>query len=49
MKLTCYGYNAFVIEGEGKTIILDPGQDLDRRLDSLTPLEAGGGRFFLAT
>jgi L-ascorbate metabolism protein UlaG (beta-lactamase superfamily) len=28
MKLTYYSYNAFVIEGEGKTLILDPGQDL---------------------
>ena len=38
MKLTYYGYNAFVIEGEGKTIVLDPGQDLYwRRLDSLIP------------
>ena len=38
MRLTYYGYNAFVIEGEGKTIILDPGQDLHwRRLDSLIP------------
>lgn len=38
MKLTYYWYNAFVIEGEGKTIILDPGQDLHwRRLNSLIP------------
>ncbi|MBL7183963.1 MAG: MBL fold metallo-hydrolase [Anaerolineae bacterium] len=38
MKLTYYGYNAFVIEGEGKTIILDPGQNLHwRRLNSLIP------------
>jgi len=38
MKLTYYGYNAFVIEGEDKTIVLDPGQDLHwRRLDSLVP------------
>ncbi|MGA9351643.1 MAG: MBL fold metallo-hydrolase [Anaerolineae bacterium] len=38
MKLTYYGYNAFIIEGEGKTIILDPGQDLRwRRLNSLIP------------
>ena len=38
MKLTYYGYNAFVIEGDGKTLILDPGQDLYwRRLDSLIP------------
>jgi L-ascorbate metabolism protein UlaG (beta-lactamase superfamily) len=38
MKLTYYGYNAFIIEGEGKTIILDPGQDLHwRRLNSLIP------------
>lgn len=40
MKLTYYGYNAFIIEGEGKTIILDPGQDLHwRRLDSLIPCQ----------
>ena len=38
MKLTYYWYNAFVIEGEGKTVILDPGQDLHwRRLNSLIP------------
>ena len=38
MKLTYYWYNAFVIEGESKTIILDPGQDLHwRRLNSLIP------------
>lgn len=38
MKLTYYWYNAFVIEGEGKTIILDPGRDLHwRRFNSLIP------------
>ena len=38
MKLTYYGYNAFVIEGKDRTIILDPGQDLHwRRLNSLIP------------
>jgi L-ascorbate metabolism protein UlaG (beta-lactamase superfamily) len=38
MKLTYYGYNAFVIQGAGKTIILDPGRDLHwRRLASLIP------------
>jgi L-ascorbate metabolism protein UlaG (beta-lactamase superfamily) len=38
MKLTYYWYNAFVIEGEGETIIMDPGQDLHwRRLNSLIP------------
>lgn len=38
MKLTYYWYNAFVIEGEGKTIILDPGRDLHwRRFNSLVP------------
>jgi L-ascorbate metabolism protein UlaG (beta-lactamase superfamily) len=38
MKLTYCWYNAFVIEGEGKTIIMDPGQDLHwRRLNSLIP------------
>jgi L-ascorbate metabolism protein UlaG (beta-lactamase superfamily) len=31
MKFTYYGYNAFVIESEGKTLILDPGQDLHWR------------------
>ena len=36
MRLTHYGYNAFVIESEDKTVILDPGQDLYwRRFDSL--------------
>ncbi len=38
MKLTYYWYNAFVIEGEGKRLIIDPGQDLHwRRLNSLIP------------
>ena len=38
IKLTYFGYNAFVIEDEDKTIILDPGRDLYwRRLDSLIP------------
>jgi L-ascorbate metabolism protein UlaG (beta-lactamase superfamily) len=38
MKLTYYWYNAFVMEGEGKTIILDPGRDLHwRRFNSLIP------------
>ena len=38
MRLTYYGYNAFVIKGEGKTLILDPGQHLHwRRLDPLIP------------
>ena len=38
MKLTYYGYNAFVIEAEGKIVALDPGQDLHwRRLNSLIP------------
>jgi len=38
MRFAYYGYNAFVIEGEGKTVILDPGQDLHwRRLNSLVP------------
>jgi len=36
MRLIYYGYNALVIEGEGKTLILDPGQDLHwRQLNSL--------------
>ena len=38
MKLTYYWYNAFVIEGESKTLIIDPGQYLHwRRLNSLIP------------
>ena len=38
MRLTYYGYNAFVIEVEDQVIILDPGQDLHwRRLNSLIP------------
>jgi len=38
MKLTYYGHNAFVIEGEGKTVFLDPGQDLHwRRLNLPIP------------
>jgi L-ascorbate metabolism protein UlaG (beta-lactamase superfamily) len=38
MRLNYYGYNAFAIAGEGKNIILDPGQDLHwRRLNSLIP------------
>jgi L-ascorbate metabolism protein UlaG (beta-lactamase superfamily) len=38
MRFTFYGYNAFVIEGGGKTILIDPGQNLHwRRLDSLIP------------
>lgn len=38
MRFTYYGYNAFVIEGAEKTIVIDPGQDLHwRRLSSLIP------------
>jgi L-ascorbate metabolism protein UlaG (beta-lactamase superfamily) len=38
MRLTYYGYNAFLVEGDGNTIIIDPGQNLHwRRLDSLIP------------
>ena len=38
MRFTYYGYNAFVVESAGKTIILDPGQNLHwRRLNSLIP------------
>jgi len=38
MRFTYYGYNAFVVEGDGKTILLDPGQNLHwRRLNSLIP------------
>jgi L-ascorbate metabolism protein UlaG (beta-lactamase superfamily) len=38
MKLTYYGYNAFVIEAQGLTALLDPGQHLHwRRLDPLIP------------
>jgi L-ascorbate metabolism protein UlaG (beta-lactamase superfamily) len=43
MRLTYYGYNAFVIEGEGKTLIIDPGQHLHwRRLDPLIPQQRWG-------
>jgi L-ascorbate metabolism protein UlaG (beta-lactamase superfamily) len=38
MRFTYYGYNAFVVEGGGKTILVDPGKDLHwRRLNSLIP------------
>jgi L-ascorbate metabolism protein UlaG (beta-lactamase superfamily) len=38
MQLTYYGYNAFIIKGRARTIIMDPGQDLHwRRLSSLVP------------
>jgi L-ascorbate metabolism protein UlaG (beta-lactamase superfamily) len=38
VRLTYYGYNAFVVEGEGKSVVLDPGQNLYwRRMDSLVP------------
>jgi L-ascorbate metabolism protein UlaG (beta-lactamase superfamily) len=38
MRLTYYGYNAFVVEAGGCTILVDPGQDLHwRRLNSLIP------------
>jgi L-ascorbate metabolism protein UlaG (beta-lactamase superfamily) len=38
VKLTYYGYNAFIIEGAKKTIFLDPGQNLHwQRLNSLVP------------
>ena len=37
MRLTYYGYNAFVIEAD-RTVIVDPGQDLHwRRLCPLVP------------
>ena len=37
MKLTYYGYNAFLIKAT-KTVIVDPGQDLHwRRIGSLLP------------
>lgn len=40
MRFTFYGYNAFVIEGGGQTIFIDPGQNLHwRQLDSLIPCE----------
>ena len=40
MRFTYYGYNAFVVESAGKTIILDPGQNLHwRELNSLIPCE----------
>jgi L-ascorbate metabolism protein UlaG (beta-lactamase superfamily) len=38
MRFTYYGYNAFIIEGEELTLIIDPGQNLHwRKLDSLIP------------
>lgn len=38
MRFTYYGYNAFVVEGEESTILIDPGQNLHwRRLNSLIP------------
>lgn len=38
MRVTYYGYNAFVVEGHRRTILLDPGQHLHwRRLNSLIP------------
>ena len=44
MRLTYYGYNAFVIESDGRTLILDPGQHLHwRRLDPLIPEQFWGG------
>jgi L-ascorbate metabolism protein UlaG (beta-lactamase superfamily) len=43
MRITYYGYNAFIIEGGRRTIFLDPGQDLHwRRLNSLVPRRAWG-------
>ena len=38
MKITYYGYNALLIEGDGKTVVVDPGRDLHwRRLGPLVP------------
>jgi L-ascorbate metabolism protein UlaG (beta-lactamase superfamily) len=38
MKITYYGYNAFVIQSNGRKIFLDPGMNLHwRKLDSLIP------------
>jgi L-ascorbate metabolism protein UlaG (beta-lactamase superfamily) len=38
VRITYYWYNAFVLEGDGKRLIIDPGQDLHwRRLNSLIP------------
>ena len=40
MRFIYYGYNAFVMEGVGKTILIDPGQNLHwHRLDSLIPCQ----------
>jgi L-ascorbate metabolism protein UlaG (beta-lactamase superfamily) len=40
MRFTYYGYNAFMVEGEGKRIVIDPGRNLSwRRWDSLIPRE----------
>jgi L-ascorbate metabolism protein UlaG (beta-lactamase superfamily) len=36
VKITYYGYNALLIEGDGKTVVVDPGRDLHwRRLGPL--------------
>lgn len=38
MRVTFYGYNSFVLEGQEKTLIVDPGRNLHwRRLNSLIP------------
>jgi L-ascorbate metabolism protein UlaG (beta-lactamase superfamily) len=40
MRFTYYGYNAFMVAGEGKRIVIDPGRNLSwRRWDSLIPRE----------
>ena len=44
MRFTYYGYNAFVVEGGGQTILIDPGQNLHwRRLNSLIPRQIWPG------
>jgi L-ascorbate metabolism protein UlaG (beta-lactamase superfamily) len=43
VKLTYFGYNAFILEGSERTILLDPGQDLHwKRLNSLIPRDRWG-------
>jgi L-ascorbate metabolism protein UlaG (beta-lactamase superfamily) len=38
MRFIYYGYNAFVVEAGGSTILIDPGRNLNwRRLNSLIP------------
>lgn len=41
MRLTYYGYNAFIIESKERSVFIDPGRDLHwRRLNSLIPRQS---------